>query len=258
MFTLPNTPCTPGQKLNTKTSWCYCVKKNKKLSKGEQPFIFQCYRKTELWKGCSQHPLHSKFKKTVSRQEVHTITREISDRWKTLTSDQQNAWNTYATYSPSTGSGYKAYFANNMRLRRPSLVCLAFIDDITSPPESVTTPSGICAQFMSLDSYLCIGWSEPLCINLFMQAFNWNPPGRFRALNQPFKYTHTVPSSDIFLSIDTTSIDKLRHSSILLRSLNLRGEYSNSTDITDIIKSSWPPGRYGIGRYAYSVYGPTG
>ena len=204
------------------------------------------------------NPTDEWFKKSHKRTFISVLAREISDHWKALSSDQKNAWAAYSVFSPSYSSGFKAFFSNNMRLKRPNNPCLNWIYDITSPPESVAVPSGVCVQFMSLDSYFRVAWSGPLCINLFIQSFNWLMPGRNRTLNQPFKYHESVPSSDGFLSIDSIELNKSQNSRIVLRTLNLRGEASAISDITTSIKNAWPPGRYGIGRYAYSIYGPTG
>jgi len=219
--------------------------------------IFQ-RRRSFLPKIFLSHPSMSRFKKSSKRTFISVLAREISDHWKSLSSDQKNAWSLYSVYPPTYSTGYKAFFSNNMRLKRPNNPCLDWIDDITSPPSAVVTPSGVCVQFMSLDSYFCVGWTGPLCVNLFIQSFNWLMPGRSRSLNQPFKYNESVPSSDGFLSIDSIELNKSQNSRIVLRSLNLRGEASTISDITTSIKNAWPPGRYGIGRYRYSVYGPTG
>jgi hypothetical protein len=204
------------------------------------------------------NPIDNRFKISLKRHKVHAIAKDISFHWKTLSNDQKAAWNAYSVYPPVYSTGYKAFFSNNMRLKRPALTCLGWIDDITSPPVPPVTPAGISVQFMSYDSCFCVGWSAPLCVNVFMQAFSWVPPGRIRNLSQPFKYSETINSANGLLSIDTTELQKAGHSLIKMRSLNLRGESSISVDITDTIKNAWPPGRYGIARYAYSVYGPNG
>jgi hypothetical protein len=204
------------------------------------------------------NPQDIRFKKSSLRADILSIARQISDRWKNLSSNQKSSWCSYGSSLFNPVSGFKAFYSNNMHLLRPEHVCLNWIDNITCPPQTVTVPSGISAQFMSIDSFFCVSWLNPVCVNIFIQAFNWLPPGRERRTNQPFKYRETVHSSDGLLSIDSIELDKSRHSHIMLRSLNLRGEISAAADISTIIKTAWPPGRYGIGRYSYSVYGPTG
>lgn len=194
--------------------------------------------------------------KTQKRAEVTTLMREISEKWATLTSNQKNAWSSYATAAGTYETGYKAFAALNMRLLRGGSPCFGWVLNITCPPISYNLPTGICTSYIKKTSSFCILWATPLCTSLFIQAFEWLPPGRWRDRDQPWKYSTWAISSDGQLAVPVTFLETGRFAQLTIRTINLRGEISSFPTHQEDEKTYMQAGIYGYSYYAYSTYGP--
>jgi len=194
--------------------------------------------------------------RSSKRYDVNTIARHISDRWHTLSLQQVSDWISYSNHFTAFKSGYQAYFANNMRLRRPHHPSLNWIDNISCPPLVVPSPTGVCVQFITILGSFCVTWSGPACVNQFIQAFEWVQPGRSRQTAQRFKYVTTVNSLEDSLSIPVTFLSSGAVLLPAIRTVNLRGEISPCTFPGSFLKPAYQSGIYGCVYYAYAFYGP--
>jgi hypothetical protein len=194
--------------------------------------------------------------KTEKRSQVRGVMREISDRWHTLSTDQRNAWGSYATAAGIYRSGYHAFTALNMRLKRGGSPCFSWVDNITCPPLSYNLPTGICTSYIERTASFCIVWASPICVNLFIQAFEWIPPGKWQRGNQPWKYVDWAISSAGEISVPVTFLDTGRFAQLTIRTINLRGEISSFPSHQVDSKIKQQSGIYGYSYYAYSTYGP--
>jgi len=207
-------------------------------------------------KNYRKNPSRRTFQKTQKRAIVTALMREISEKWASLSISQKNAWISYAAAAGTYKTGYKAFAALNMRLQRCGSSCFAWVMNITCPPISYNLPTGICTSYIKKTASFCIMWATPLCTSLFIQAFEWLPPGRWRVRNQPWKYSAWAISSDGQLAVPVTFLEAGRFAQLTIRTINLRGEISSFPTYQEDEKTYMQAGIYGYSYYAYSTYGP--
>lgn len=202
-----------------------------------------------------KHPSKKRWLRSLKRSEVNSITREISEHWQSLSQAQRAAWITYSSSFPLFRNGYQAFFSNNMRLLRSNHPSFAWCENITSPPIAVVAPAGVCVFFVTVTSSFSVTWVTPVCIALFVQCFEWIPPGLRRSRSFRWSYVDTAYSLDASLIVPLTFLDTGRQATLALRAVNLRGEISTNLLPGTFTKDTMARGSYGYAYYGYAFYG---
>jgi hypothetical protein len=201
-------------------------------------------------------PSRQHFFRSEKRSEINAFTKDLSIRFRSLSEPQRSAWSTYATCYSQYKNGFQAFFSNNMRLIRPKYSGLVHCDDITSPPQTPSPPAGLSAVFIPSSSSYCVTWTSPNCVGLYVQCWQWLPPGFQRSRNWPFLYVSTSNSSNPCILIPAVFFSVGQRATLAARILNTRGEVSTMATIGSFIKTSFQPGIYGCVYYGYAYYGP--
>lgn len=202
----------------------------------------------------SKKPSHAKFNRSLKRSEVNALTRSISDHWHTLSVNQRAVWSEYSTHFANFTTGFQAFFSNNTRLLRSGFESFGWVDDITCAPISVDQPTGISSTYMQGSASFCMIWTAPLCTTLFIQVFEWIPPGFMRSREQRWKYVNTCLSVDGSISVPVIFLDTGRKALLTIRAINLRGECSTLPGYNQPTKTTMQLAYYGGVYYGYAFY----
>lgn len=202
-----------------------------------------------------KHPSKKRWLRSTRRSEINSLTREISDHYHLLSQAQSAAWQTYSAFFLIYRSGYHAFFSNNMRLLRSNHPSFSWVDNITSPPIFVVAPAGVCVCFITITSSFSVTWTIPSCTSLFVQCFEWIPPGLRRSSALRWSYVDTAYSLDASLTVPLTYLDTGRQATLALRAVNLRGEFSTNLLPGTFTKYTMARGSYGFGIYGYAFFG---
>jgi len=165
-------------------------------------------------------------RKTAEGHTTRELMRTIAGDYKTLTPAQKADWDAYKVYNPKSWNAWNAMFTNNMRGVYPNVPCISNILNISSPATPPHDPTGFTAcYYIGLDA-ICISWVDDFVFPTYIQAFEWIPPGRKRALANPWKYIATALSCVRKITLPTSRLVAGMYSRVYIRALNLRGEVS--------------------------------
>jgi hypothetical protein len=194
--------------------------------------------------------------KTTARSTVRDTFKNLAILWVQLTPQEKNTWKDYKHFLNPVSTGHKAFVKINSQLQRPHIPGLPPLRSLAGPPQNPHTPTGFDVQLHTPTSQYCISWTHDYCTDVYIEAWQWTPPGRQRQSSQPFTYLAYAPASTQAIVIDAQLSDLHRRQQIHIRALNLRGEVSPFAKYIQSTKSAYRSGRYGYSPYAYSYYGP--